>query len=109
MSGGELNYAYHKVDEVLRDLQQLLDDKFRTEDGYLMLGEDSQYVYKVTKHNTMNLINKLVNARDLLKSLEFYLSGDNGFSTYQSEHREINLAFVDVMDRMPLSDNREGE
>jgi hypothetical protein len=109
MSGGELNYAYMKVDTIINDLQDLLDKKFKTDEGTNLLDDDSKYAYEITKHNTINLINKLINNRDLLKSLEWFLSGDNGFRTYQEEHREINLAFANINENILLRSSTDGE
>lgn len=65
MSGGALDYSYHKIDSIVEEINKEISKAY--EEGNTQLGLDLTHMK-----------NHLYRVRDALKSFEYYLSHDNG-------------------------------
>lgn len=77
ISGGSISYAYSKISMIKDELEEILLDRERFE------GEGKEEA-EIIKHDISVLIEELLDMKFRLHDLEWLLSGDYGFETYQN-------------------------
>ena len=93
MSGGSLDYACHKINYVIDELNEKLKDNFKSSIGEQY---ESDNLYELNPEqreqfvqHVQNLVKDLRYKAEELHHLEWFLSGDYGYDSYTKAMNEL--------------------